>query len=143
MRHTLSLALAIPLVLAGCRKDEPVDAPTLCDLEDEYAGNSSRALASPLVTQTQSVPGYVCAGDNDWFSLDLASGQSLAITLAFEPGNGDLELRVESIEGAILAQSTTAESAESLRYTATTDQTIFVVISGRESAQNAYAARYH
>ncbi len=138
MRHTLQLALAIPLLMWGCRSGDPVDAPATCDLEDNYAGNSSRPLASNLLAETQSVTGYLCTGDNDWFSINLASGQSIDIDLSFERSAGDLELRVESIEGAILADSITAGAVESLRYTATTDQTIFVIVSGRESAQNAY-----
>ncbi len=146
MRKNAALCLLGALALLGCRGgDDVVDEPAECAGNDEFGANSSRSTAMILtadafVDGTFAAQGHLCQGDTDWFAIELAAGQTLDFTIAFEAVTGDLDLLLEGTEGGLLAESATVRGDESLTYTATRDQTVYAIVSGRESSvENAYS----
>jgi hypothetical protein len=72
--------------------------------DDGEEPNDSDSAASPLDLDLP-VPGHTCVGDNDWFSLTLAAGDSLSMTATPAAGGALLGLLLhdgtEFITGAI------------------------------------------
>ena len=138
-------ALVAPIALAACRPDTTLDEVNdTCDLEDEWAGNSSRTAAASidgdLVDNAWTGDAFLCQGDEDWFSFTAYPGQVLEADLLFSQASGDLQLELVNQVGATLLQVNTLTDNESLRHTFVDGGTYYLRVSGSGSGeQNAYS----
>jgi hypothetical protein len=64
--------------------------PSGC-VDDGYEDNDSCQDAAPIIPGTY--PNLkICSGDDDWFSVNLAAGETVTITILFSNGQGDLDM---------------------------------------------------
>jgi len=58
----------------------------------------------------------VCASDDDWYAVELAPGDGLAVSIAFEHADGDIDLRLFDVDGDtqldVSAGASNSESVE-------------------------------
>jgi len=88
--------------------------PTCTD--DSHENNDTPATAVAL--PSANFAGQICAGDDDYYYVDLAAGETLVIDLDFVNANGDLDLRLLDAAGTTLASSTGVTSNEHISYSA-------------------------
>ena len=92
-------------------------APTCTD--DTWEENDSQ-ISAPTLTDGLYSPLRSCAGDDDWFGVWLESGGILDVSVLFDDGEGNIDLRVVEPGGAVVASSLSTTSDESISWSAAT-----------------------
>jgi hypothetical protein len=91
--------------------------PTDCR-DDGFEDNDTRADAAVVLGGT--LDGLVvCPGDSDYFAIDLAAGDDLAITATFSDAAGDVDLLLFNADGTVVGSAITVSDDETIDYTAT------------------------
>ncbi len=106
--------------------------------ENDDTAATATSLASPVTD------GQICSGDDDYFSIAVASGSRATVTLdGFTHTEGDLELQLRTATGTVLASSASAMNVETVRYcnSTTAPATFYARVYGYNNAQNHYALR--
>ncbi len=74
-----------------CPSNIVVDTPPACE-DDEYEENDTWNVDATPVVDGSDIYATKCDGDADYYSIDLTSGQTITITLTFNPDIADLVL---------------------------------------------------
>ena len=90
--------------------------------------------------------GVICAGTDimDWYKIDVFASKMLTLDLLFYHVDGDLDLYLldETVlsawEDAIIKASESSDDNETIVYTATTDETLYILVIGYKNASNLY-----
>jgi len=112
------------------------DVPGAC-ADDRYEENDSQNRATLLR------PGYeeglmICAGDEDWYRVELAAGAWLEVGISFELFS-DLDLYLYDARGSLLEESAGIFlPSEELSYTAAARGEVFVQVVGFLGAESSY-----
>lgn len=77
--------------------------------EDAREPNDSAEQSTPLTAGEQTLL-RACGGDDDWFSVAVAAGQSLAASARWEPSHGAMDLTLLDGAGATLGEAKTPGS---------------------------------
>ena len=88
-----------------------VDPPVCVD--DSYEDNDSASAASAVSAGTLSGL-QVCASDDDYWQLALSAGETVAVDVTFDDGEGDIDLRIQDGGGTTLASSLSVTDDESI-----------------------------
>ena len=86
--------------------------PPVC-VDDGYEDNDSPATAAPISPGTISDL-QVCAADGDYWEVPLSAGETVAVFLAFDDGEGDIDLRLKDAGGTTLASSLSVTDDEAI-----------------------------
>ncbi len=110
---------------------------------DAHEPNDAPAAATPLTPDPTGAVAQadltLCPGDVDWYSLALAAGDQLTLTLAFEHASGDLDLELRAADGVtVLASGAGASSTEAVTWVAPTATTVLARVFGPLDAANGY-----
>lgn len=122
--------------------------------EDDDSAAEARwvSLGSPHV----STGNTICAGDDDWYEVDLAAGETLVVDLTFtqEDYDEDLDLHFYDAAGVDLTpcseddpstcsafQGQSVDSNEYYEHTAEAGGTYYLVVRGWDGAENSYDLR--
>ncbi len=118
------------------------DYPTVLPChEDVYENNDSRATATPY--EQSPLPGRICTGNEDWFAVTLAAGQTVDLRLGFRHVGGDLDLSLVDSSDAVVATATSSSDDETLSYTASAAGSYGVLVYGFQDASNSYTISAH
>ncbi len=109
--------------------------PTCAD--DNYEPNDSAATAVALTAGTYRNL-EVCASDADWFAIDLVSGQSLDVSIAFSHSAGDLDLQLVDDNDAEITVSESTDDDEAISVTAAYTGTHYLHVYGYQGAATDY-----
>jgi subtilase family serine protease len=122
-----------------------VVAPCAPDAQEPNDSSGEAPDVTPTSgTQTTITNLNICLGDNDWFKIVVASGQTrnLTATITFTQANGDLDLFLYRREtgGSLteLARSTTNPGNETVSQTGLGAGTYFLKVVGFNNATNSY-----
>ena len=110
--------------------------PTGCS--DEYDGNST-ATAAAALGQGSSSNLQICGGLSDWFVLE-GDGTPWMVTITFNNGDGDLDLKLYNDDLAEISSSAGIENSESVRLPAEAG-TYYVEVMGYSGAENTYSIK--
>ncbi len=91
--------------------------PTDCR-DDGFEDNDTRADAA-VVLGGMLEGLVVCPGDSDYFAIDLAAGDELAITATFSDAAGDLDLVLFNADGTVVGSAVSVTDNETIDYVAT------------------------
>lgn len=116
--------LVVTRTFGGCPDEstfEPID-----DTIDGavYVGSSTREVV-------------VCPGDRDWLKVPVEPGFSLVLDLDFQHAFGDLDMRLYTSGGEVLARSETATSDEQIVFHSQQEDTFYIELLGYHSAHNS------
>ncbi len=108
-----------PIVNDGGPVDTRDAGPVVCD-DDTLEDNDTRTDAVVLQSGT-AASAVFCGGDDDWFSLNVAVGCSIAVALRFgaSPDAGDLDVLLFAPDGALAGSAQTTGPQENLNVVAT------------------------
>lgn len=102
--------------------------------------NDDASLATPVDDRTTPIETWICAGDEDWFRLDLAAGEELVANLRFSHDDGDLELELLDSSGAQVAISESGDDDELVSSgPMLADDTLYVRVWGFRQAAAPYS----
>lgn len=119
-------------------------APGACSrADDAYEPNDTPQGARAFTVGAGAVEGFVCPGNDDWFSLRLASGQEVEVELDFLHAEGDLDVYLWQSGADVsharpLAGSDSEDDDEAFRFTAPADDTYWLLVYGHQGAQAGY-----
>jgi cysteine-rich repeat protein len=88
------------------------DGGSVCS-DDGLEPNDARTTPSPLVGDSVAIRGLsICSGDEDWFVVDLAPGETALIEISFINADGDLDLYgfVEGSDTPFLTSTSTEDT---------------------------------
>ena len=103
-----------------------------CRLEPNDDAESATALAE------DAWPGLsICAGDDDWFVLELARGRTVTVRIDFEHARGDLDMRLVR-DAEVISVSDSITDSETILHEAVEDVTLHVKVYGYAGALNDY-----
>lgn len=89
------------------------------------------------VPEAMPVNAQICAGDDDWYQLELEAGCVQVVDLAFLQSDGDLDLEVYQGETR-LARSASTNDNEQVRFVLAEAGAVQVLVSGFSGTENAY-----
>jgi len=94
--------------------------------EDASEENDDAQSAAALAPGEHAL--FLCntGGEEDWFSVSLAAGESLAVEMAIDAAIPDLDLQLQDDQGAILDSSTSTSALEVVSHTAAADMQVLV-----------------
>ena len=119
-------------------QDEPYQLSVNICPEDQYEENDAINRAAYLTPGVRNLA--LCRGDQDWFSVNVESGQTLTCTIQFINSQGDLDLALRNGNGEILVESATPTNNEQVSYTAPYADTYYLHIYGfGDETQNIYS----
>ncbi|MBN2359435.1 MAG: PPC domain-containing protein [Deltaproteobacteria bacterium] len=105
--------------------------------EDGYEDNDDQAHATLVTAGTYD--GQTCAGDEDWFAINLNAGDTLDVNLLFAHANGDLDLQLRAPDGVLLRTSaSTDDNEEILDYVVPNAGSYALRVRGFLGAENSY-----
>ncbi|MBN2358720.1 MAG: PPC domain-containing protein [Deltaproteobacteria bacterium] len=104
--------------------------------EDVYEENDSQSAARTV--EPMPMPGRICSGDDDWFSVALRAGQTVRVRLQLAHSNGDIDIALHSPSGAVMRTSARVSDLEEIKEEAATTGTYGVRVYGYRSAANNY-----
>jgi len=107
---------------------------------DEREPDNDAPNANSLTATDQTITGTICDGDEDWFGVPLTAGQSLRAVVRFVHRVGDIELRLRDEDGTTSLDNSTGTGNVEVVFVAnvTTARTVYVVVDGFSTAENAY-----
>jgi hypothetical protein len=85
--------------------------PPLCTV-DTFEPND--AMGTAPATPMGSYPGLGQCGDDDWFGITLANGESISIDVSFTHAEGDIDIELYGPDGTVAASSETTTNVESI-----------------------------
>ncbi|MBI5477706.1 MAG: PPC domain-containing protein [Deltaproteobacteria bacterium] len=129
--------------------------------EDDYWEDDDNATQARVVNlgsgRYYSDTNAICANDDDWFKVQLTSGQKLYATVAFTQASASEDLDIRFYQqgsgstvvdlthctevdptGCVSTNGQSTTSNENFTYTATTTGTYYVVVHGWEGSENLY-----
>ena len=80
----------------------------------------------------------ICAGDEDWFAVDVCAAGALTASINFAHANGDLDLELRDAAGDVLGASRGVADGESANAVPDADAVVFVRVYGYGEAINDY-----
>jgi hypothetical protein len=107
--------------------------PCAADPFEGPGGNNTLENATPAASVPTDVTlvGAICPGDQDYLTIDLASGEGIDVTLDFDAGATDLDLSLLDAEtGALLTTSSGITAPEHVRLRTYTDRSVVVYVAG-------------
>ena len=110
------------------------EQPTGCT--DQFDGNSTAAAAQAVGPGSASGL-QICGGLSDWFVIE-GDGSAWMVTISFNNGDGDLDLKLYDGGLAEIASSASVDNNESVRLPAEAG-TYYVEVQGYNGAENTYA----
>ena len=126
--------------IAPGNDDDSVDPPQCQDDPNEDNDNPDDATQVPV---DGNMPGLrSCAGDRDWYVLQMTAGQSLQADLIFTHGDGDIDARLFSADLTELAQGFSGDDNETLVWTANQSGPFYIEVflfEGDPSPGNGYS----
>ncbi len=118
-----------------CSIEDGAPQPVGC-LDDDFEDNDDAASAVSVSGAEGDL--MICSGDDDYYRVTVASGQSVTVRIAFNHSDGDLDLAVFQNDGhTTVGSSTSVQSSESV--TVTGPGTFVVRVYGYQGAQGAYS----
>ncbi len=140
-------SLAIEVADCGCEVDGDCPAGQACVegacvapepcVDDGLEDNDAAGAATPA--EPGDVAGLqVCAGDDDWYVVDVCAGGTLSVGLAFTHADGDLDLALHGDDGAVLARSQGVGDEERVELAAQSARRLWVRVYGFRGAEGAY-----
>ncbi|MFH1811761.1 MAG: PPC domain-containing protein [Pseudomonadota bacterium] len=115
-----------------------VPATPTC-VDDANENNDTQATARSL--PSNNFNGQICAGDDDYYKVDLSAGETLVVDLIFTHSQGDLDMRLLDPAGAIMVSSTTGTDNERISFPVRLSGMYAIRIYGYGGAENAYTLR--
>jgi hypothetical protein len=115
--------------------------PCADDAFEGEMGNDTLETATPAaqVPLDVTMVASVCPGDEDYLTIDLAEGEGVEVSLAFDETVGDLDLELLDAEsGALLSRSAGLANPERLRMRSPAARSIVVRVSGYANASGDY-----
>ncbi len=105
-------------------------------VDDAFEPNDTQAEAAAIGAGEYMLALCEMTVEEDWFVVDLAAGETLAVYLVFSDDDADLELNLKNAAGTNLDSSTSSTDDEQCDYTATVDTTVYIRVysSGTNSA---------
>ncbi|MBU0552206.1 hypothetical protein KKB55_13485 [Myxococcota bacterium] len=141
-RYTLSAAVSG----CGCRVDRDCEAGARCEAgacvplplceDDPFEENDDAATAHRVEPGTLSA--VICAGDEDWYEIDVCAGGFVAFDVGFVHAEGDLDIALYDVNAQRLSASATHHDGEHIEHTAATDMRLRLRVTGLADASNAY-----
>lgn len=96
------VVVSLSLLAAGCTPEK--DSPVTADCTE--AKNDAFEMASALAATEATYGGLeICAGDTDWYELEVQPGQYVFFEIDFDHSQGDLALDVFDVNGKRLNAS--------------------------------------
>ena len=142
-----SYALELDITGCGCLSDDECPAGQMCVAngcvprpacpDDDFEDNDTLQGAPPLAPGTYDNLA-VCAGDEDWFAVEVCGGGTLTVEASFVDADGDLELGLYDAAGAQIVSSETGADTERITHPAAADAVVYVRVWGFRDAENAY-----
>jgi hypothetical protein len=114
-----------------------VDLGVFVCTDDAWEPNDTQAEAV-LAGDGEEFAGQLCAGDLDWFAVDLASGERLIADLAVFGAGNPLRLYVHRPDGQTVAMGTSVYDHEHLEYVAPSAGRYGLRVFGPNGAENVY-----
>jgi len=110
------------------------------DAADDVAAADNHDLASAAAIARGAYPGLELAavGEEDWYALELAAGESAAFRARFSHAEGDLDLSLHAADGSRLRRSQSTADEETFDYTATAAETVYLRVYGYQGATGDY-----
>ena len=102
--------------------------------EDAYEPNDTPEAAQPLSNST--VEGARCSGDDDYYSVNLMQDDVLSVTV--EGSAEELSLSLVDATSAVIQNGTSSGTTQSLNYTALTEGTYYLRVSGTSENRITY-----
>ena len=116
-----------------------------CANDDAFEQNDDWQTASPLalpaVGDTASHPNLIiCAGDDDWYAVDVPAGGELTARILFTDAQGDLDLKLyRDPTGSSVDSSTSVGDSEQVADATAVDRTYYIYVYGYGDAGNVYS----
>ncbi len=104
---------------------------------DMYEGNSSQSSAASIPEGTYSLE--TCDGGEDWFAVDVTSGDLVRVRIDFTHADGDLDLFVNNSMGGAINQSEGTGDSEEVNVIAPETGQIYIRVAGYDGASNSYS----
>ena len=105
---------------------------------DELEFNDT-AVSAPLVGEGQFDGLTLCAGDIDYYRLEVPTGTHLKGTIVHKATEGDLDLYLLSADGeAILTGAETSSDNESIQFNVVQGGTHYLLVKGFSGSTNSY-----
>lgn len=120
--------------------DAVVISPTPVCSDDGNEDNDIQATVTSF-TGSDDLSGAICAGDDDYYALDLSAGQTLVVNLLFTDDDGDIDLRLLNEIGSTVASSTIGSDDESISYAVRLIGRYTLRVYGYNGAENSYQLR--
>jgi hypothetical protein len=112
-----------------------IDAACFDTLEPNNAADAPRELVAPDGEPTTLAGLLVCSDNRDFYRVCVQDGDDLTMSVAFDPGFGDVDLRLTAADGTIVDRSEGTGGDESVSVDFVTgDQcyTLEVYVAGRD-----------
>ncbi|MBX3268859.1 MAG: hypothetical protein KF729_01275 [Sandaracinaceae bacterium] len=126
---------------AGCGPVGEVcgGGPATC-VDDRYEPNDSLAAATRY--SAPITDGRICPGNEDFFRVDVPSGNEVSVSLEFMHAMGDLDLELRGADGTILGTSAGVRDVERVTHcNAGAATSVNARVFGFGGAQNGYVLR--
>ncbi len=129
------------LLVFGAANEENVYDVTMSATctDDGFEPNDTLETATPLVNGV-AVDAHVCAGNSDWYSIPVISGQLVTAVVDFVNADGDLDIELRRADGGLVAAEDRETDGEAITWTAAQTGTYTLRVYGYfSSATNDYS----
>ncbi len=101
---------------------------------DQFDPNGDQSTAKTLTAGNYALS--LCEGTEDWYTFDLADGQSFEAHAELRNRLGDIDMALQDGSGTVLKSSTSATDLESIQYTNSTgaSQTLYLRVFPKNGA---------
>ncbi len=105
---------------------------------DQLESNNTIATATQLTGSNESHTGLSihAVNDTDYFRMLPVGNGTMQVDLQFAHANGDVDVQVQSVSGAVLASSTSTTNNESLTLNVQRDTVYLIRVFGKPGATN-------
>ena len=124
-------ALSVTVDEGGC--------PDAIGGDDAFEDNDTQQSATVLAGAGEYPNLVIVPGDDDWFAVELCADGVLTATIRFVDADGDLDLSLTDVDGAVIDFSDGGLDEESVTATARAPTTAYLRVFGWQEAGNAYA----
>lgn len=87
----------------------------------------------------QSGPYTICAGDEDFYALQVEPGSEVVVQVRFEHRLGDLDARMLAADGTVLTSSATDGDVETLRHVVAAGDRVYLQVLGVRASNSSYS----
>jgi len=99
--------------------------------------NNDRGAAAD-VAAGESGPYTICAGDEDFYALQVEPGSEIVAEVQFEHRLGDLDARMLGADGTVLASAATEADVETLRHVHGEGGVVYLQVLGVDATNTSY-----